>query len=179
LKIKRKENCILLESGTVEYQGVILKKVNTAIINHKRTTYFKCKNMRTPSHVSGICVFSGRIVDFPVCLDLEILHDHSQTCCFAKGKKDLFSNQLQRDALSKLIKERNSNNGNFIKRRKCNTLMKQLSNKEEKYNQSEIIDYQDGIDLPNIYVQLWTDDDINRVMKMNNKFKMMEERIIK
>jgi hypothetical protein len=57
--------------------------------------------------------------------------------------------------------------------------MKQLSNKEEKYNQSEIIDYQDGIDLPNIYVQLWTDDDINRVMKMNNKFKMMEERIIK
>ena len=73
-----------LDTGTVEYNGIQLKRVNTAIINKNSTTYFRCRNMRTPSKVTGICNFSGRIVNFPHSLEMEILHDHSQNCSFLK-----------------------------------------------------------------------------------------------
>jgi hypothetical protein len=176
LKIKRKEYCRLLETGTVEHNGVILKKVNTAIINHKKTTYFKCRNMRTPTHVTGVCVFSARIVDFPNNLDLEILHDHSNTCCYAKGKKD--SQQfINKNTQTKILK----NNFNKNKARRPNPKIKSLlPNKEVKSLESDILDYQDiGIDLPNIYIPLWSDEDNAKVIQIPHKFKLMLENIIK
>ncbi len=91
LHTKRIEPCSFVESGAVEHNGVLLRKVSSAIINHKKTFYFKCKYMKTPTRTIGTCIFSGRIVNFPASLDLEILHDHSSTCCYARGKKDFTS----------------------------------------------------------------------------------------
>jgi hypothetical protein len=173
LKIRRKENCNLLETGTVELNGVILKKVNTAVINHKKTTYFKCRNMRTPTHVTGVCIFSGRIVDFPIELEMEILHEHSNTCCYSKGKKDPPLTLTSAPEKKK------------VKKKKNNSMINQVSiaprrRREEKMIQTPyMLENQEGMDLPDIYIQLWTDEDIKRVMTMSAKLKAMEQMMIK
>jgi len=159
LAVKRKEICNFIESGTVEHNGIILKKVHTAIINHKKTTYFKCKNMRTPTHVSGVCIFSARIIDFPESLFLEILNEHSSTCCYVSGNQDLICKANESTSKRKRIK-------------KSFPIIKKPNYKVNR--NLDILDINvPGVDLSNIYVDLWTKNDIKKIDQHVNSFNLL------
>jgi len=102
----RRDIASYVEYNTIELEGVILKRVNTAVIDRRKTTYFKCKNMKTPYRVSGICHFSGRIADFPDNLEIEIINDHNPTCSYLKKNSNSLINSLQMKK-EKLFTKRN------------------------------------------------------------------------
>jgi hypothetical protein len=137
IKPKRKEECLPSVTGSVIYNGCHLKKVHSAIINKKRTTYFKCRNMRTPYKVNGVCVFSGRIINFPQNMLMEIIHDHSPNCIYASGTNNSNSNSNS-----------NSNiNSNGLSNSKMNHKEKKKFRAKEKIkkreNKKENMDFQD------------------------------------
>jgi hypothetical protein len=106
---KRKESCILSHTGTVIYKGCLLKKVHSALINKKRTTYFKCRNMRTPYKIQGVCVFSARIINFPENLELQIIHDHSPNCTYGKENDNSRGQQQEKVKVKRREKKRKVN----------------------------------------------------------------------
>jgi hypothetical protein len=82
--VLRRVKAKYMESNTIEYEGILLKKVNSAVIDHKLTTYFKCRNMKTPYRIIGVCNFSSRISNFPKNLEMEVLAEHNSNCSYFK-----------------------------------------------------------------------------------------------
>lgn len=168
-KVKKIEPTALLDIGTVMHREIILKKVNTAVINRKRTTYFKCPNMRTPTHVVGVCTFSGKIVEFPTNLNMEILHDHSVNCSYIKGNK-----QGNKDL--------KSINSGGMKINKGNSQTKQTLLNKQSGVQIKNTDFlppdMEGIELTNMRIDLLTEEDYNKIAEVGEMFKFMEENLI-
>jgi hypothetical protein len=86
-RIVKKVTCELINAGTIVLDNIELKKVASAIIANKPTCYFKCKNMKTPKRTTDICKFSGRIMNFPEMMEMEILYPHSPNCKFINIEK--------------------------------------------------------------------------------------------
>lgn len=181
--IIKREMCIPFEN-TVMHRGLALKKVNTAIIDKKPTTYFKCKNMKTPIKLTGICYFSGRIVNYPESMEIEILQEHNYNCAYGKQEAvnnsitveptlvpDLFENSISPFG-KEVIKNKNDN-----KKRQKSSKNKYSKVKKEVEDSTDIIrpyyDLDNNLMEPvNIYIQLWTPEDLKMdsecKIKMNN-----------
>ena len=125
----RRDIASYVEYNTIELDGVILKRVNTAVIDRKKTTYFKCRNMKTPYRVSGICHFSGRIADFPENLGIEIINDHNPTCSYLRKNSNSYMS-------SNLIKSEKSS-------AKRHPLVKKTHKKKKKQARRKISDESD------------------------------------
>ena len=89
-----KESCRLAPNGSVFHKGIHLRKVNTTRNSEGIClAYFKCPNMKTPQKVENICGFSGRILNFPHALEIEILSGHNSKCsCVIKEKERINEN---------------------------------------------------------------------------------------
>jgi len=105
----RKDIATYLEYNTIELDEIVLKRVNTAMIDRKMTTYFKCKNMKTPYRVTGICHFSGRIANFPENLEIEIINDHSPNCSYLrKSSANIPTSNIEKLKQSHLYASKNN-----------------------------------------------------------------------
>lgn len=133
----RRDIATYVEYNTIELDGIILKRVNTAIIDNKKTTYFKCRNMKTPYRVTGVCHFSGRIRDFPDNLEIEILCDHNPNCSYLK-KTSINSITSILKNFERIRQEEKYTSGNkkraIVKKTKKK---KKKRNEEDEYTSSE------------------------------------------
>jgi hypothetical protein len=140
----RKDMALYVEYNTIELDGIILKRVNTAMIDNKKTTYFKCKNMKTPYRITGVCHFSGRIKNFPDNLEIEILNEHNPNCSYLK--------KTGKNVITSIYNKLNQIRQEFKNSHKTRPVVKKTNKKKKKqreYLESESSEHNDETLLDN------------------------------
>ena len=160
----RKDIATYLEYNTIELDEIVLKRVNTAMIDHKMTTYFKCRNMKTPYRITGICHFSGRIANFPENLEIEIINDHSPNCSYLrKSSGNIPSSNIEKLKQTQLYV---SKNNPLVKKSKAKKKKKNIWRKlSSDSSQEENFKYRKEFKIPDNKV--FTQEKVRVIKSLN------------
>jgi hypothetical protein len=174
-RVLKTETCLQLNPGLVELKGIILRRVSTAIIEHKVMAYFKCRNMKTPTKNTGVCNFSGRIPNYPDYLEMEIISDHSPHCSFVNAPKN-GNGVLDYHMGEDLNLNENENQPEFTKSSKRKR-PRNRNNKQLKKERDDVSIHSEDGTVTEIYIQLSNKEDEIK-MKRNERKKLIYGEIV-